>query len=69
MIYKISYVIRGGTHPGAILDSDTLPKVDDEVTFGGSRFRIVEVMELMPARGGFGFLHATCVPLDEAEDD
>ena len=31
--------------------------------------KIVEVMELMPARGGFGFLHATCVPLDEAEDD
>jgi hypothetical protein len=69
MIYKISYVVRGGTHPGAILDSDMLPKVDDEVTFGGVHFRIVEVMELMPARGGFGFLHATCVPLDDVADD
>ena len=69
MIYKISHVVRGGSHPGAILDSDTLPKVDDAVTFAGARFRIVEVMELMPARGGFGFLHATCVPLPEEEDD
>ncbi len=69
MIYKISYVVRGGSHPGAILDSDRLPQVGDEVTFGGVRFRIIEVMELMPARGGFGFLHATCEPVGAAREE
>ena len=65
MIYKVSYVVRGGSHPGAILDAETVPKVGDTLTFGGQEFRIVEVMELMPSRGGFGFLHATCVPTEE----
>jgi hypothetical protein len=69
MIYKVSYVVRGGSHPGAILDAETVPKVDDIVTFGGQEFRIVEVMELMPSRGGFGFLHATCVPVHPEGSD
>jgi hypothetical protein len=64
MIYKVSYVVRGGSHPGAILDADEMPQVGAVVTFGGSDFKIIEIMELMPARGGFGFLHATCVPVE-----
>ncbi len=68
MIYKVSYVVRGGSHPGAILDADSVPQKGDEVSFGGSKFEVVEVMELMPARGGFGFLHATCVPIEEEND-
>ncbi len=68
MIYKVSYVVRGGSHPGAILDSDELPEVGQVVSFGGYKFQIIEVMELMPARGGFGFLHATCAPVEEQEE-
>jgi hypothetical protein len=68
MIYKVSYVVRGGSHPGAILDAETIPQVGESVTFGGQEFRIIEVMELMPSRGGFGFLHATCVPAEEEEE-
>lgn len=62
MIYKVSYVVQGGSHPGAILDAEEMPQVGDIVTFGGVNFRVTDVMELMPARGGFGFVHATCVP-------
>lgn len=69
MIYKVSYVVRGGSHPGAILDADTMPEIGDIVRFGGASFEVVEVMELMPARGGFGFLHATCVPLEQEPDE
>jgi hypothetical protein len=69
MIYKVSYVVRGGSHPGAILDAETIPQVGDTVTFGGQEFRIIEVMELMPSRGGFGFLHATCVPMEKEDLD
>ena len=65
MIYKVSYVVKGGSHPGAILDADSAPEIGDFVKFGGLTFRVVEVMELMPTRGGFGFLHATCVPVEE----
>ena len=68
MIYKVSYVVRGGSHPGAILDAETIPQVGETVAFGGQEFRIVEVMELMPSRGGFGFLHATCVPIETEGD-
>jgi len=64
VIYKVSYVVQDGSHPGAILDADSPPRVGDEVKFGGSKFEVVEVMDLMPARGGFGFLHATCKSVD-----
>ena len=69
MIYKVSYVVRGGSHPGAILDADEMPEVGSLVTFGGVDFQIVEIMELMPARGGFGFLHATCIPIETGDDE
>ena len=69
MIHKISYVVRGGSHPGAIVDADKVPQVGDVVRLGKFRFQIVEVMELMPARGGFGFYHATCDPMEEEESD
>ena len=69
MIYKVSYVVRGGDHPGAILDADEMPQVGEIVTFGGRDFEIIEVMELMPARGGFGFLHATCVPVKAGTEE
>ena len=60
MIYKVSYVVLGGEHPGAIANADKPPKVGDTVQLGRHEFRIVDVMELMPPRGGFSFLHATC---------
>ncbi len=60
MIYKVSYVVIGGEHPGAIANADKPPQVGDHVTLGQYEFEIVEVLELMPPRGEFSFLHATC---------
>ena len=60
MIYKVSYVVVGGEHPGAIANVDTPPQVGDRVTLGNNEFEIVEILELMPPRGEFSFLHATC---------
>lgn len=60
MIYKVSYVVIGGEHPGAIANVDEPPQVGDEVELGKDRFEIIEVLELMPPRGEFSFLHATC---------
>jgi hypothetical protein len=64
MIYKVSYVVLHGEHPGAIANTDVPPKVGDRVTLGNQTFEVIEVLELMPPRGQFSFLHATCKPID-----
>lgn len=66
IFYKVSYVVQGGTHPGAIMTVDKRPNIGDEVEFDGRIFEILEVMELMPPVGNFGFLHVTCRYLREA---
>jgi hypothetical protein len=58
--YKVSYVVEGGRFPGTIINTKQEPQVGDEVVFNGRLFTIVEIMELMPPAGDFGFLHATC---------
>jgi hypothetical protein len=58
-IFKVSYVVQGGNHPGAILNEDKKPEVGQRVTLGSKEFEVVEVVDLMPARGDFSFLHVT----------
>ena len=67
IFYKVSFVVTGGEHPGAIITVDHRPEVGDEVQFNGSLFTVTEVMELMPTVGNFGFLHVTCEFLKEAD--
>lgn len=58
-VYKVSYVVLGESHPGAILNADQPPKVGDSVKLGTRKFVVVEVLDLIPSRGDFHFLHAT----------
>ena len=60
IFYKVSFVVAGGGHPGAIITVDHKPEIGDEVQFNSSVFTVTEVMELMPTVGNFGFLHVTC---------
>jgi hypothetical protein len=60
MIYKVSYVVVGGEHPGAIANVTEPPRAGDRITLGKNEFEVIEVLELMPPRGEFSFLHATC---------
>ncbi len=62
MIYKVSYVVMGGSHPGGIMNHVQRPEVGDRVEIGRMLFEIVEVQEIMPPRGDFQFLHATVKP-------
>jgi hypothetical protein len=64
-IYKVSYVVTGEDHPGAILNVDHMPEVGEKVELGRRRFVVVEVFELVPPRGEFHFLHATLAAADE----
>jgi len=61
-VYKVSYVVLGESHPGAILNADEPPKVGDSVKLGTRTFEVVEVLDLIPSRGDFHFLHATLRP-------
>jgi hypothetical protein len=63
-VYKVSYVVADKKHPGAIMNSDRKIEVGDEVEFDEQRFVVIEVEELMPPVGGFGFLHVTCRSLE-----
>ncbi len=62
MIYKVSFVVQGGGHPGGIQNQEERPKIGDEVVIGPSKFEVVEVFEMMPPRDDFQFLHVTVKP-------
>jgi hypothetical protein len=59
-IYKVSYVIIGNDHPGTILNQDHMPQRGEIVQLGKETFEIVEVLELVPPRGEFHYIHVTC---------
>ncbi len=62
-VYKISYVVVGGEHPGAIVNASTKPRVGDKINIGEVQFSVIEVVDLMPSRGRFHYLHVTCKPV------
>jgi hypothetical protein len=65
--YKVSYVVIGGQHPGAIVNEPKRPEVGGHVQIGKNTFEIVEIYEVMPPRGDFAFLHATVRPINNIE--
>ncbi len=67
MIYKVSFVVQGGTHPGGIQNLDQRPEPGDTLMVGNETFQIVEIMEIIPPRGDFAYLHATCKPAADAK--
>ena len=67
MIYKVSYVVKGGEYPGGIKSQEEKPEVGGIVLIGPRRFEIVEVYEMMPARDDFQFLHATVKLVADSE--
>lgn len=69
MIYKVSYVVIGGEHPGTITDVEQPPRAGDRVTLGTQEFEVLDVVELMPPGSGFAFLHATCQLVRRSEPD
>lgn len=64
-VYKVSVVISDSNHPGAILNLAHRPVKGETLTLAGTRFQVVEVIELVPPRGDFHFLHLTCRPVQK----
>jgi len=67
VIYKVSYVVIGRPHPGTIVNQDTPPRTGDQVKLDSEMFEVVEVVDLIPPRGDFAYLHATCRPVQDEE--
>ncbi len=67
-IYKVSYVVTGEDHPGAILNTEKCPFPGDLVRLGSREFQVEEVIELIPPRGEFHYMHATLKPVPEKAD-
>ena len=65
MIYKVSCVVVGKSHPGAIINLDAPPRVGDRIKLGDEQFAVIEVHDLIPPRGNFAFLHVTCRPVQD----
>ena len=62
--FKVSYVVVGGEHPGAIANELERPCVGGRVRIGRQLFEIVEIHEVLPPREDLAFLHATVRPLE-----
>ena len=65
-VYKVSYVIIGIDNPGAIVNQENPPQKGERVTLRNQTFEIIEVFEIVPPRGEFHYVHATCKPLSES---
>jgi hypothetical protein len=59
-IYKVSYVVKGSAHTGGIVNLDEKPVEGDKLRVGDIVFDILDVVELMPQRGDFFYIHTTC---------
>ena len=66
MVCKLSIVIPSSEHAGAIIDTPAIPNVGDHLTVGDVTVEVLEVMELLPPRGDFWFVHATCKVVSES---
>lgn len=63
MIYKVSYVIANSSHPGAIVNRESAPRLGEVVEVGGRKFEVIEITDLIPPQGEFAYLHVVLRPV------
>ena len=69
MIYKVSYVVIDKPNLGAIVNLDTPPRVGDRIKLGSKLCEVAEVVDLVPPRDDFAYLHVTCRVLAEEDEE
>jgi hypothetical protein len=65
-IYKLSIVVPGRRDIGGILNFEQEPRSGDIVLLGREEYKIADLVELMPPRGNFVYLHAICQPVGKS---
>ncbi|MEW5961204.1 MAG: hypothetical protein AB1801_26055 [Chloroflexota bacterium] len=63
--YKLSLVVPGRRDIGAIQNFEEEPRIGALVYLGKDEYEITSIVELMPPRGNFVYLHATCRPVEK----
>ncbi len=53
--------------PGTIVNLSRPPEVGEKVKLGTHVYQVIEVLNLIPPRGDFHYIHATCRPLQPEE--
>ncbi|MFN8455696.1 MAG: hypothetical protein U0401_13685 [Anaerolineae bacterium] len=64
-IYKLSIVVPGRRDIGGIQNLEKEPQIGDILLLGREKYKVVDLMELMPPRGNFVYLHAICQPIEK----
>ena len=59
-VWKVSYVVKGSSQAGGIINLDHAPKIGEVIKIGSDQFEVLESLELIPPRGDFHYIHATC---------
>ena len=62
-VYKVSVIIPGRRDLGAVHNPDREPQVGDTIVLKQEKFRIMDIVELMPPRKNFIYLQAACRPV------
>lgn len=60
LMCKISIVVPNDKEHGAIINTQALPAVGDHLPVGEDVLEVLEIRDLLPPRGDFHFMHATC---------
>jgi len=66
-IWKVSYVVKSSELPGGIINLDHTPEPGEILQIGDTHLEILEAFELIPARGDFHYIHATCKVIEQTE--
>jgi hypothetical protein len=65
--WKVSYIIKGSSLPGGIINLNFAPEVGEIINIGNDELEILEAKELIPPRGEFHYVHVTCKLKDQKE--
>ena len=63
-VWKVSYVVKGSSQAGGIVNLNYAPEPGEVIEIGDDHFEVLEVLELIPPRGDFHYIHATCQLLE-----
>ena len=66
-VWKVSYVVKESSHAGGIINLNHPLKPGEIIDIGRYQFEVLEAFELIPPRGEFHYVHATCKVVDADE--
>jgi hypothetical protein len=66
-VWKVSYVVKGSAQAGGIVNLNHAPEPGEVIKIGSDHFEVIEALELIPPRGEFHYIHATCKVIEPKE--